>query len=282
MRFSRVSGCGVGADVCRIGSFGAQQTVDYASVSGRVTDPSGGVVPGARSPPAAETNVATHGRHRPRRALPLPVSSRRACTRSPSASPGFATHARLTLTVGAGLRAAGDARASAASTRPSTCRAEATVLEAARSQIAGTDLAGRGRARCRSTAATSSNSRCSCPASRRPTLRARSCSPRPPPCPASRCRSASQRNLSNNFIVDGLSANDDAAALSGITYGVDAVEQFQVVTSGGAGRARPRARRLRQHRHAQRHQRAARHRLRLHPRRQPQRARTRCRAPRCR
>ena len=43
----------------------------------------------------------------------------------------------------------------------------------------------------------------------------------------------SQRNLSNNFIVDGLSANDDAAALSGITYGVDAIEQFQVVTSGG-------------------------------------------------
>ena len=43
----------------------------------------------------------------------------------------------------------------------------------------------------------------------------------------------SQRNLSNNFIVDGLSANDDAAALSGMTYGVDAIEQFQVVTSGG-------------------------------------------------
>jgi hypothetical protein len=43
---------------------------------------------------------------------------------------------------------------------------------------------------------------------------------------------ASQRNLSNNFIVDGLSANDDAAGLSGITYGVDAIEQFQVVTSG--------------------------------------------------
>lgn len=42
----------------------------------------------------------------------------------------------------------------------------------------------------------------------------------------------SQRNLSNNFIVDGLSANDDAAALSGITYSLDAIEQFQVVTSG--------------------------------------------------
>src|SRR5204862_601631 len=43
----------------------------------------------------------------------------------------------------------------------------------------------------------------------------------------------SQRNFSNNFIVDGLSANDDAAGLSGIPYTVDAVEQFQVVTSGG-------------------------------------------------
>ena len=44
---------------------------------------------------------------------------------------------------------------------------------------------------------------------------------------------SSARNLSNNFIVDGLSANDDAAALGGVTYAVDAIEQFQVVTSGG-------------------------------------------------
>ena len=44
---------------------------------------------------------------------------------------------------------------------------------------------------------------------------------------------ASQRNLSNSFIVDGLSANDDAAGLSGIPFGVDAIEQFQVVTVGG-------------------------------------------------
>ena len=44
---------------------------------------------------------------------------------------------------------------------------------------------------------------------------------------------ASQRNLSNSLIVDGVSANDDAAGLSGITFGVDAVEQFQVVTGGG-------------------------------------------------
>lgn len=43
----------------------------------------------------------------------------------------------------------------------------------------------------------------------------------------------SQRNFSNNFIVDGLSANDDAAGLSGVFYGLDTVQEFQVVTSGG-------------------------------------------------
>ncbi|MGH9409164.1 MAG: TonB-dependent receptor [Vicinamibacterales bacterium] len=43
----------------------------------------------------------------------------------------------------------------------------------------------------------------------------------------------SQRNFSNSFIVDGLSANDDAAGLTGMPYGIDAVDQFQVVTSGG-------------------------------------------------
>src|SRR5439155_21384869 len=43
----------------------------------------------------------------------------------------------------------------------------------------------------------------------------------------------SQRNFSNSFIVDGLSASDDAAGLSGIFYGLDVVHEFQVVTSGG-------------------------------------------------
>src|SRR5215475_217068 len=43
----------------------------------------------------------------------------------------------------------------------------------------------------------------------------------------------SQRNFSNSFVVDGLSANDDAAGLSGLFYGFDVVSQFQVVTAGG-------------------------------------------------
>lgn len=43
----------------------------------------------------------------------------------------------------------------------------------------------------------------------------------------------SQRNFSNSFVVDGLSANDDAAGLAGNSYGLDVIREFQVVTSGG-------------------------------------------------
>ena len=43
----------------------------------------------------------------------------------------------------------------------------------------------------------------------------------------------SQRNFSNSFIVDGLSANDDAAGVAGNVFGMDVVSEFQAVTSGG-------------------------------------------------
>ncbi|HWE50581.1 MAG TPA: hypothetical protein VG273_12360, partial [Bryobacteraceae bacterium] len=44
---------------------------------------------------------------------------------------------------------------------------------------------------------------------------------------------SSQRNFSNSFIVDGVSANDDAAGVAGSFIGLDVVQEFQVVTSGG-------------------------------------------------
>jgi hypothetical protein len=44
---------------------------------------------------------------------------------------------------------------------------------------------------------------------------------------------AGQRNLNNGFIVDGLSANDDAADLAGTFYGQEVIREFQVITSGG-------------------------------------------------
>ena len=44
--------------------------------------------------------------------------------------------------------------------------------------------------------------------------------------------SIDSQGILEHFIIDGLSANDDAAGLSGIALGVDAVDQFQVITSG--------------------------------------------------
>ncbi|QHN05621.1 TonB-dependent receptor [Granulicella sp. WH15] len=44
---------------------------------------------------------------------------------------------------------------------------------------------------------------------------------------------SSQRNFSNSFIVDGLSANDDAAGLVQTSFGLDVIREMQVVTSGG-------------------------------------------------
>ena len=43
----------------------------------------------------------------------------------------------------------------------------------------------------------------------------------------------SQRNFSNSFVVDGLSASDDAAGLAGTFYGLGSIQELQVVTSGG-------------------------------------------------
>lgn len=45
---------------------------------------------------------------------------------------------------------------------------------------------------------------------------------------------ASQRNLNNTFIVDGLSANDDAASLAGTFFSQEVIREFQVISSGAA------------------------------------------------
>lgn len=43
---------------------------------------------------------------------------------------------------------------------------------------------------------------------------------------------AGQRNLNNGFLVDGVSATDDAAGLAGTFYSQEVVREFQVVSSG--------------------------------------------------
>jgi outer membrane receptor protein involved in Fe transport len=210
----------------------AQETVNYASVSGRVTDPSGAVVTGAQvTARQTQTNVIaaveTDGEGRFRfsylRVGPYEFTIRK---------PGFAdVTRRLTLTLAAAFDLPVSLTVGTVEANVNVT-AQAIVLEAARSQMAGTISQAEVR---------------NLPMNGRNFLDLALLVPGVSPTnvgstqlfaetsavPGQGISVGSQRNFSNNFIVDGLSANDDAAGLSGIPYGVDAVEQFQVVTSGG-------------------------------------------------
>jgi Carboxypeptidase regulatory-like domain/TonB dependent receptor len=210
----------------------AQETINYASVSGRVTDPQGGVVPGAQvTARQTDTNVTletvtnSEGRFRFPYLKVGPYEVRVHVQ-------GFSDTTRsLRLTVGSAFDIPVALRVAGVDSSV-TVTGEATVLETARSQIAGT---------------VQQNEVQSLPMNGRNFLDLAFLIPGVSPTnvgstqlfaetsavPGQGISIGSQRNLSNNFIVDGLSANDDAAGLSGIPYGVDAVEQFQVVTSGG-------------------------------------------------
>jgi hypothetical protein len=214
------------------GALAAQETISYGTISGRVTDPQGAVVPGANvSARQTETNITREtvtdqeGRFR----FPyLRIGRYEIVVRLG----GFAD-ATTYVTVSVGSAFELPVRLSVAGLDTNiTVTGDATVLEAARSQIAGTipqeevqslpmngrnflDLAllvpGVSPTNVASTQLFAETSAV----------------------PGQGLSIGSQRNFSNSFIVDGLSANDDAAGLSGIPYGVDAIDQFQVVTSGG-------------------------------------------------
>jgi hypothetical protein len=209
----------------------AQQSIDYGSISGRVTDPSGAVVPGAsvsaRHAATNQTSAALTGQDGRFRFPYLRIGAYEITVRQH----GFHDAVRaLTLTVGSAFELpitldVGDVETSV------TVSGETTVLEAARSQIAGTVS----EPEVRSVPLNGRNFldlALFVPGVVPTNVSSAQLFPETSAVPGSSLSIGSQRNLSNNFIVDGLSANDDAAALSGITYGVDAVEQFQVVTSG--------------------------------------------------
>jgi hypothetical protein len=210
----------------------AQETVNSASVSGRVTDAQGAVIPGAEvTARQLETNVIRQA-----------TTDEGGRFRFPYLKVGpyeIAVHLqgfndatrRLTLTVGGAFDLPVTLSVAGVSANV-TVTAQATVIEAARSQIAGTVSETEAR---------------NLPLNGRNFLDLALLVPGVAPTnvgstqlfaetsavPGGGLSIGSQRNFSNNFIVDGLSANDDAAGLSGIPYGLDAVDQFQVVTSGG-------------------------------------------------
>jgi hypothetical protein len=210
----------------------AQETVHLASVSGRVTDPSGAVIVSARvTVRQTDTNFTataqTDGDGRFRfsylKVGPYEITVSQA---------GFADSTRrLTLTVGAAFEVPVTLTVAAMESGV-TVTAPAIVLEAARSQIAATVS----QAEVRSLPMNGRNFldlALLVPGVSPPNVGGTQLFAETSAVAGSGVSVGSQRNFSNNFIVDGLSANDDAAGLSGIPYGVDAVDQFQVVTSGG-------------------------------------------------
>jgi hypothetical protein len=210
----------------------AQETVNYASVSGRVTDPQGAVVPGTtvtarqtETNVTAETTTGQDGRFRfpYLKVGPYEIKAH---------LDGFADTTRaLTLTVGGAYELPVSLKVAGLETDV-TVSADAIVLEAARTQIAGTvsqrevrNLPMNGRQFL--------DIALLVPGVAPPNLGSTQLFAETSAVPGVGLSVGSQRNFSNNFIVDGLSSNDDAAGLTGMPYGVDAVDQFQVVTSGG-------------------------------------------------
>ncbi|MCX6622898.1 MAG: carboxypeptidase regulatory-like domain-containing protein [Acidobacteria bacterium] len=214
------------------GAILAQETLTHASVGGRVTDPSGAVVEGAQvtarqldTNMASSTRTGAEGRFR----FPyLKVGQYEIQVRQPGFAPASR---RVTVTVGAAFDLPFPLAVESAETNL-IVSTEAAVLETARSQVAGT--------------VTHSEIR-NLPLNGRNFLDLALLIPGVSPTntgsnqlfaetsavPGQGISIGSQRNFSNNFIVDGLSANDDAAGLSGSFYGLDVVQEFQVVTSGG-------------------------------------------------
>jgi outer membrane receptor protein involved in Fe transport len=209
-----------------------QESIHYASVGGHCLDASGAAVEGARvSARNAATNqlvdTKTDGQGRFRFAYLRPGRYEITVQHA-----GFAASTRsLTLTVGAAFELA-IALSVAATATDITVTGEATMLEAARSQVAET---------------VSQAELQHLPLSGRSFLDAALVAPGVSPTntgsnqlfaetaavPGQGISIGSQRNLSNSYIVDGLSDNDDAAGLTGAFYGLDVVQEVQVVTSVG-------------------------------------------------
>lgn len=209
----------------------AQQTVDVGSIGGRVLDASGAAIPGAS---VSATHQATN-------VVAIATTDRDGRFRFPylrigvykiSATLSGFTDSTHQLSVSAGSAFELPIVLSLAGVETSVIvTAEAPVMETARSQIASTVTE-------TEVAALPMNGRnflelaLLVPGVSPTNIASTQLFPETSAVAGVSISVGSQRNLSNSFVVDGLSANDDAAGLSGMTYGVDAIEQFQVITSG--------------------------------------------------
>lgn len=209
----------------------AQQTVTSATLSGRVEDMNGAAVGGAM---VATTNLQTNQRYTATtdeegryRFAYLPVGAYKLSVKAK----GFATlNRQLTLTVGQALDV--PLKLEVAGVAESVRIEDIPVIETVRTQLAETirpreidELPLNGRNYLDLALLVPGVSRTNTGSNQRFAETSA--------VPGQGLSIAGQRNLNNSYIVDGLSANDDAADLTGTYYSQDVIREFQVVTSGG-------------------------------------------------
>ena len=221
-----ISFCGPSAAVY------AQQAVTSATLSGRVEDANGAAVAGAAIAAinldqnrSSTAQSDSQGRFR---FLYLPVGRYRLKIEAK----GFYTLERdLTLTVGQALDA--QLRLSVAGVAERLdIKPQATLIETVRTQAAETILPAEvnrlplnGRNYLDLAALTPAVTRANPVANQRFAETSA--------VPGTQISVAGQRNINNGFVMDGLSANDDAADLPGTFFSQEVIREFQVITSGG-------------------------------------------------
>ena len=211
----------------------AQQNVTSATLSGRIEDARGAVVSGANiTATNLETNqrLATASDHEGRYRFPYLRTGDYQLT---AGAQGFSTITkRLTLSIGQSLDVPVKLEVAGLSEQVNIGETDVPIVETVRTQITETirpreinelPLNGRNYLDLAllvpgvSLTNTGSNQRFAETSA----------------VPGQGISIAGQRNLYNSFILDGVSANDDAADLTGTYYSEEVIDQFQVVTSGG-------------------------------------------------
>jgi carboxypeptidase family protein len=210
----------------------AQPPVAAAAVSGQVADPSGAVVPGVRVTATSHergqsfaTETDAQGRFR---FLYLPVDSYAVRFDRP---PFAAVTRTLRLNVGEALDVSVRlAMPEIAQTADVTT--DAPVVETVRSQVAET-IAPHEVARLPLNGRNYLDLAALSPGVTRSNPVGNQRFPETSAVPGTGLSVTGQRQIDNGFVVDGLSANDDAADLPGTFFSEEVIREFQVVTSGG-------------------------------------------------
>jgi len=210
-----------------------QQAVTSANIGGRVEDANGAALPGAS---VTATNTETNqsrtsttdeeGRYR---FSYLAVGTYRLKVEKA----GFAPLTKqLTLTVGQALEVSLALPVAGVAESVQVTDGGAPVVETARTQLAETvvpkeidSLPLNGRNYLDLAALTPGVTRTNPVANQR--------FPETSAVPGTGLSITGQRFIANGFVVDGLSANDDAADLAGTFYSQEVIREFEVITSGG-------------------------------------------------